>query len=181
MVGLENVSVPAGVVMTVLVWGGFAALTGPEVAERSVAQTGWFETCPQMVREAAAMSVPTPATVPQMRCGELGGLMDAFAPGLGQELCNSGLSDLMDQGAAMAQAIDPTLRAQEAARAAALGRAQRASAGAEEACACAASVVVSDVAAWGVNAGTLRLAGGPADVQVELAQALNGPTCAAQY
>lgn len=167
MLDISSLQIPGGALLAGIAWVGLSALAGPEIAERSIAKTGWTEHCHAQIRADVEALAPREAPKPDVSCDDL---VNAFLPGANQ-LCRQGGDLFVDL-----MMIDPAAGAKAQARAAKERRLSRIAELAPTRCSCAAKAVAAD-RTWWLNAGSLRIAGGSDDLQADLTRALHG-TCA---
>ena len=173
MFNVETLPVSSALVAGVVVWGAVSALVlGPLVAERSIDAANWSQTCVARLTQPAISN--DGADAPMIGCRDVETVFGNSARGLcmgdtGQTI--DGFIGLMTRMNSAAQVHSVIAQQERRAR-------QEAAQMAPSRCDCAAATLASERTTWGLHAGTLRLAGGPGDLEAALLQALHGPDCA---
>lgn len=170
MFDLNSLPISGGIVVAAALWAGVSAFAlGPLVASRTIATSGWSNTCEADLRGAIATQVPKPQTHPTISCADVLGAVGNGA----NQLCDQG-GDLLFK----LLTIDPLAAQKEQLRRRDAARLTRIAELAPSRCSCASRIVASDRLSWGLFAGSGRLIGGPVNLQSDLTQALHSPICA---
>ncbi len=147
----QNLPLSGGLILAAAAYAAISFFaTGPLIAERAIAKSGWAEACPAALNVNAARQV-TPT--PQQNCQAIVGMVAReFAP-----FCD--LLNVVPQAGTSSPSQTVSLQTR---------------------CSCAASVTLERRTAWALYAGSARLVTPPAikNLDATLAQALNTLPCA---
>lgn len=171
MFDLQNLPVSGGLVLACAAYAGASFfVTGPMIAERTIAKSDWAEICPAELNAEVATQKPPEPIVPRMDCVTAFGWMGHEF----EQLCNGfGNPELKTPEQRMAEAQERALY--EAKQ----RQLEQRAAQSPSRCACAANVALEDRTAWALYAGSARLIT-PAPVKNldnTLVQALHTPHC----
>lgn len=170
MFDINPLPISGDIVVAGIAWAALSGFVlGPVVAERTIANSDWHQTCEQDLRANVEAQIPQTEVKPDISCNQL---MGAIGNGA-DELCNHGGDLLFDL-----LSIDPLAGQKEQARRLETERLSRIAELTPSRCSCAAAVVGADRLTWGLHAGSARLAGGPQDLSADLTKALHSPACA---
>jgi len=170
MFDMNSLPISGGIIVAGITWAAVSGFVlGPVVAERTIGNSGWHRACQHGLRADIASQRPQPAPKPDISCNRLLGAIGNGA----DQFCDHGGDLLFDL-----LSIDPLAGQKEQARRLKTERLSRIAALAPSRCSCAASVVGAERVAWGLHAGSARLAGGPQNLSTDLTQALHSPACA---
>jgi len=172
MFDLQNFPISGGLIMAA---AGYVAIsffiTGPLIGERTIAKSGWSESCPVALKSKLSAQKPTVPMVPRMDCASTFGW-------LGQEfeqLCHGfGNPEFKTPEQHMAEAQERALYEMRN------RQLEQRAAQSESRCGCAAALVLENQTAWALYAGSARLMVPPKikDLESELTRILHSPHCA---
>lgn len=169
MFDINSLPISGGIVVTGITWAALSGFVlGPVVADRTITNSQWHQTCEQGLRAGVAAQRPQVEVRPDISCNRL---MGAIGNGADQ-LCDHGGDLLLNL-----LSIDPLAGQKEQAHRLETERLSRIAALTPSRCSCAASVVAADRLTWGLHAGSARLVSGPQDLSSDLTQALHSPVC----
>ena len=175
MFGENSLPIGGSLLVGILAYAGVAAfVTGPVIGARMIEKSGWYQSCSAALRAEIGAQASPGQVIPRMDCQSL---LGGFMPELGALCREYGNPDF---GGPM----NGMMREQERLRREAEERRlSLAASRSDDACSCAANVLLEDDrTAFALHAGSARLITPPEVTSLEssLMRSLRGPSCALQ-